>query len=83
MTSTAESSRLAATTIARARGTPATRSTSERVPEPCTVTRPSADAASSIAWSVSTTTICSGSTPSDSTDRTADRPFVPYPTTTT
>ena len=60
VTRTAVSSRLVATTIALASGTPATRSTLDRVALPATVTRPAAEAASSWVRSVSTTTISVG-----------------------
>ena len=77
VTRTAVSSRFVATTIALASGTPATRSTLDRVALPATVTRPSAAAASSWARSVSTTTMSMGLAPSPSSVSTAARPLVP------
>jgi hypothetical protein len=77
VTRTAVSSRFVATITADAWCTPAIRSTDERVAFPVTVTRPRAEAASSWARSVSTTTICSGSVPSPSRVSTAARPLVP------
>ncbi len=75
--STAVSSWFGATTTARARLTPASFRTSERVAEPCTVTNPWVVACSSTSRSESMTTIEPGATPSASRAVTAERPLVP------
>ena len=81
VTSTAVSSRLVATMIDFACWALASRSTSDLVASPCTVTRPALLARSSAVAFSSTTTMSAGATSSPTIAATAVLPLVPYPTT--
>ena len=77
VTSTAVGSLLVATMIAFACWAPASRSTSDLLASPRTVTSPAELARSNEVWSVSTTTMSPGGTPSPIIAATAVLPLVP------